>query len=661
FRNLAEGVSAATGDAFFRSVVDYLAQSLAVEYAFVGELAGPHQHRIKTIIVHARGRIADNFEYDLQDTPCHNVVGQTLCCYPKNVQALFPKDALLADMKIESYIGTPLFNSQGQALGLMAVMGCRPLETPDLAASILQIFAARTSAKLERRQSETALKARAREQAALLNLSEDLVSTLDEADIYRKMLHGLHQTLGYDCLGLFLIDPATGDRLLFGSLGWPDVPEEWRIPPGHGVSERALLDGQLHYTPDVTRDPAYVPGLNSGAEIDVPIRAGAEIVGVLTVESKKPHAFGPHDFDVLNAAANQTALALQRAREHQAVKKAEARYRGLFNGMPVGLYRSTPDKKMLDANPALVQLFGFPDRETLLQTSIDDLYINPEDRRQWQTLLVTNNLVREFEVQLRRRDGSAIWVRDSARVVRDAAGTIMYYEGSLEDITERKQLEAQYLQAQKMEAVGRLTGGIAHDFNNLLTAINGFASILRREIPPHDPNHRMAGQILHAGERAADLVSQLLAFSRKQIIQPEVLNCNAVVTKMSQMLRRIIGEHIELHTGLATALWAVEIDPAQLEQVIVNLAVNARDAMPHGGRLAIQTANVLLSQKFAAAHPETEAGEYVLLSVADTGTGMTEAVKARVFEPFFTTKEMGRGTGLGLATVFGIIKQNRGE
>lgn len=226
---------------------------------------------------------------------------------------------------------------------------------------------------------------------------------------------------------------------------------------------------------------------------------------------------------------------------------------------------------------------------------------------------------------------------------------------------QRRQLEAQYYQAQKMEAVGRLTAGVAHDFNNLLMTINGFATLIQEDLRPDDPHWEMVGTILRSGQRAAGLVRQLLAFSRKQIIQPQVLNLNSIVVELDKMLQRVIGEDIDLKTILVPELWPVKVDPAQIEQVILNLVVNARDAMPKGGQLLIETANVVINDKYVAGHLDTRPGQYVLLAISDTGCGMSQEVKTHIFEPFFTTKELGRGTGLGLATVFGIVKQSGGD
>jgi nitrogen-specific signal transduction histidine kinase len=233
--------------------------------------------------------------------------------------------------------------------------------------------------------------------------------------------------------------------------------------------------------------------------------------------------------------------------------------------------------------------------------------------------------------------------------------------GTVHDITDRTRLEQQLRQAQKMEAVGRLAGGVAHDFNNILTTILGYSDMLLGEISSDDPKHSALEGIKKAGSRASSLVSQLLAFSRKQVIQPVVLDLNAIVKDLSKMLRRLIGEDIELITALEPALGYVKVDHGQIDQVIMNLAVNARDAMPEGGQLVIETANVELDEQYARFHDVLlKTGPFVMLSITDTGCGMDRKMKAQIFEPFFTTKEPGRGTGLGLSTVYGIIKQADG-
>jgi nitrogen-specific signal transduction histidine kinase/ActR/RegA family two-component response regulator len=235
-----------------------------------------------------------------------------------------------------------------------------------------------------------------------------------------------------------------------------------------------------------------------------------------------------------------------------------------------------------------------------------------------------------------------------------------FIDGTVIDVTDQRKLETHLRQVQKMEAVGRLAGGIAHDFNNLLGVINGYGEMILKRMPAADPLHPKVAQIVKAGERAAGLTRQLLAFSRQQVLQPKTLDLNAVVSEMDQMLRRLIGEDIDLETRLDAQLGTVRADPGQVEQIVMNLAVNARDAMPDGGRLTIETRNVDLDAEYAATHPPTTPGRYAMLAISDTGSGMDAQVQAHIFEPFFTTKGSTKGTGLGLATVYGVVKQSEG-
>ncbi len=310
----------------------------------------------------------------------------------------------------------------------------------------------------------------------------------------------------------------------------------------------------------------------------------------------------------------------------------------LDNKSPVGIYNAQSDPRLE------------PVRDLIRQRGIVSLLILP--------LVVEGEVIGSLRLDaIEPRNFSAEEVGLARSVADQVSGALA--QARLQE--QRKRLEGQYRQAQKMEAVGRLTAGIAHDFNNLLTAINGFAGLMRFELSPDDPRQELVEKILLSGQRAADLVRQLMTFSRKQIIEPRVLNLNAVVTDMNEMLRRIIGEDIELQTQLAPRLWPVKADPMQIGQVIANLAVNARDAMPAGGQLIIETANVVLDDDYVASHLEAQPGEHVLLVISDTGVGMSEEVKAHLFEPFFTTKELGKGTGLGLATVYGIVTQSGGH
>jgi two-component system cell cycle sensor histidine kinase/response regulator CckA len=267
----------------------------------------------------------------------------------------------------------------------------------------------------------------------------------------------------------------------------------------------------------------------------------------------------------------------------------------------------------------------------------------------------------EAEFEDYRKDGSRVWVDAHASRITDAAGGRVGILWLAHDVSGRKRLEEQYRQSQKMEAIGRLAGGVAHDFNNLLTIISGYGELLLASLPPEDPLRAMVGEMTKAGERAAGLTRHLLAFSRRQLVSPRVLDLGAVVTDLGEMLQRVIGEDIDLCTRLQPNLGRVKADPGQVDQVILNLVVNARDAMPQGGKLTIETRNVVLDETYTRSHADARAGPHVLLAVSDTGHGMTDEVKARLFEPFFTTKGAGKGTGLGLATIYGIVKQSGGH
>src|SRR5437016_102215 len=265
-----------------------------------------------------------------------------------------------------------------------------------------------------------------------------------------------------------------------------------------------------------------------------------------------------------------------------------------------------------------------------------------------------------YEMEIIAKDGRRVTVEANTKLVYQD-GVPVGGQGIARDITARKLLEDQLRQSQKMEAIGQLAGGVAHDFNNLLTAINGYSSLALQRMNGNDPIRGYLEEIKKAGDRAANLTRQLLAFGRKQILQPLALNLNGVVKDMNNMLRRLIGEDIILRAKLDPALKKIKADPGQTEQVLLNLVVNARDAMPQGGNLTIETANVELDQEYAGKHVGVLPGKYVVLAVSDTGIGMNDETQARIFDPFFTTKEKGKGTGLGLSTVYGIVKQSGGN
>ncbi len=474
-------------------------------------------------------------------------------------------------------------------------------------------------------------------------------------------------------------------------------------------------------------------------------------------------------------------LLKERLRYEMELKASEERFRSLYENSTIGIFRTTPEGRIVLANPTLVKMLGYDSLNDLKKRNISEYGFAPENHRSvFIEEIEREGEVRGYEYGILKKDGSLLYVRESAKAIRDSAGTTLYYEGTIEDITEkveaenrfrglfeqsndaiyvlfnnkfelvnrrfievsgyaeaeimdssfsflqmvapssvaliqsrlkmrernetpppqyeftaiskngteieveasvseidykggkailgilrdiseRKQLEDQLRQAQKMEAVGRLAGGVAHDFNNILTVISGYTEMALLSLDKHDPLYEDLDEVAKSAVRAAELTRQLLAFSRKQTLQPEVIDLNKIIGNLQKMLKRLIGEDIELKFQKEDNIWLSKADPGQIEQVVINLAVNARDAMENGGSLTIACKNINLDERYRTRYPEVIPGPYIRIDIADSGCGMPREILEQIFDPFFTTKEEGKGTGLGLSTVYGIIKQSGGH
>lgn len=351
----------------------------------------------------------------------------------------------------------------------------------------------------------------------------------------------------------------------------------------------------------------------------------------------------------------------ERKRAEEALRVSEASFRSVVEDAPYGIYQADDEGRFLRVNPALQRILGYSNTDELQNVNLErEIFRRLEDFRGMRETLHSHDEFKGLETEWRKKDGTPITVRCSGRRVREENGGSAFHEVFAEDVTDKRVLEAQLRMAGKMEAIGRLSGGIAHDFNNLLGVMIGYSQLLKRKMRSEPNLLEYAEEIEKAGQRAASLTRQLLAFSRQQIMTPTVLNLNTLVADMEKMLPRLIGEDIAVRIELSDGLGAVRADRGQVEQVIMNLAVNARDAMPAGGTLLIQTANRELDELYARDHPGARLGRHVMLSVRDSGVGMDRETINHIFEPFFTTKELGKGTGLGLATVYGIVKQSGG-
>jgi PAS domain S-box-containing protein len=352
-----------------------------------------------------------------------------------------------------------------------------------------------------------------------------------------------------------------------------------------------------------------------------------------------------------------------RKRMENILRESEERFRSYFELGLIGMAISSPDKGWIEVNEHLCQMLGY-ERSELLQTTWDEL-THPDDLgaslANFKHVIDGETDGYSMNKRFIRQDGTVVDAIVSAKCLRRVDSSIDYFVVLIQDITERKRLETHLFQSQKMETVGKLAGGVAHEFNSIMTAIIGQSEFLLCDLPPGSPLFKSATEIRKAAERAAILTRQLLAYGRKQTLRPEVLDLNSILAGMEGSLRQLIGRSQNIRIVSDPLLHPVKADAGQIEQVIMNIAINAIDAMPNGGKLLLETANVTLDQGYVSQFPELKAGEYVMLAITDTGAGMSEAVRARVFEPFFSTKGVGQGSGLGLSTCYGILKQSGGH
>jgi PAS domain S-box-containing protein len=441
----------------------------------------------------------------------------------------------------------------------------------------------------------------------------------------------------------------------------PDlIIADWRLPDGEGI-ELLTKTGDKRLATPVVIMTSYG---NERVAVEA-IQAGALDYVVKSPESllDMPH--------IAARARREWQALIERAQMEDALRLSEKRFRLLLDKVSnIAVQGYRPDGTVIYWNKTSEQIYGYTATEAMGQNLVDIIIppnMRDEVRGAIKQMFETGKSHPPAELWLMRKDGSLTPVYSNHTVI-DIPGQGKELFCIDIDLTERKraealqaQLEEQLRQAQKMETIGRLAGGVAHDFNNMLTAILGFAELLLSRFEVDEGGHKYVEQIKKAAERAASLTQQLLAFSRKQMLQPKVFNLNTLVINIENMLHRLIGEDIELVLLLDPHLGQVEADPAQIDQVLMNLAVNARDAMPDGGKLVIETKNAYLDEDYARQYMEVKPGPYVMLAVTDTGIGMDKETQAHLFEPFFTTKEMGKGTGLGLATIYGIVKQSDGH
>lgn len=497
----------------------------------------------------------------------------------------------------------------------------------------------------------------------------EVVHALNETANLDQLLTRIHQALkkvvyAENCF-VALHDPQAD------TFSFPFIVDEFdAAPPPQKVGRsctafvfrtgRATLIPQSEFDRLASRGDVELVGSPSPAWLGVPLKTPSATIGVLVVQHySNENAYDQRDLEFLESVGGQIALAIERRTAEDSLRSSESMFRLLFAHNPLPTWVFDVDTlKFVQVNEAAVKQYGYTQEEFAAMTLLD---IRPEGEREksLKHLQEWYGRGRYQDISKHRtKEGKDLEVEIIAHPLQHAGRDVRLVVA--QDVTERHRLEEQLRQAQKMEAVGRLAGGVAHDFNNLLMVIKGHTELLLNSALQSEQAARKIEQIDRAADRATTLTRQLLAFSRMQVLQPRVMNLNSVVEDMGKLLPRLIGEDIDLLIQMATDLGRIRADASQMEQIIMNLAVNARDAMPNGGRLVIETSNAELDKVYNATHPIVKPGNYVCLAVSDTGTGMDAETQTHIFEPFFTTKEQGKGTGLGLSTVYGVVKQSGG-
>ncbi len=593
--------------------------------------------------------------------------------------------AHLAEGQDRAVLAVPLL-TQDRLIGVLAVRNVTGSVSDARAVQLAEALADQAALTLEHARLFADEERRRREAEVLAELARTIGATLDLETVLRRVTEAAQELCRSDGAVIGLRIPESDAVLLrYWTAPWYDGTGDTRVEPGKGLGGCVLEERQPMRTTDYLHDPRVgshylerIRRVGIHAQMAVPVLIDDRVEGLLYVDNRSSRAFTDQDEAILVRLAAQAALAIRNAQlfadEQLARGTAERLVRALRESQERFQFvaRATNDAVwdwdlVTDAlwwNEGVTTIFGYTPEQVGPDASWWYENIHPEDRDRIVTdvhaAIDRGAESWSAEYRYQKADGSYADVFDRGYVLHNGEGRPIRMIGAIMDVTQRKQLEDELRQAQKMEAVGRLAGGVAHDFNNLLTIITGRSALLLGRLKADDPSRKSVELIQKTAARAASLTRQLLAFSRKQVLQRKILDLNATVAEMSDMVRRLIGEDIDLLLTLGPTAGRVNADPGQLEQALLNLAVNARDAMPHGGTLGVETDRVELGPAPPDRPDALPPGPYAVLRVMDTGVGMDAATQAHIFEPFFTTKEPGKGTGLGLSMVHGVVRQHGG-
>jgi len=627
-KNIATGVSAETGESFYQQLVMQMANLFDATYAFVG-MVNKEKTDVSTMAFCVDGEIVDNISFRLKGTPCANVIDNTTCSYTENVQELFPEDKLLSDMDVQSYIGAPMLNADGDVLGLIVVLGSKPMRSTEQMQEILQIFSSRASAELQRTRADEKL-LRAQKKLSL-HIQQTPLGVI-EWDKDFKVVDwnpGAEKIFGYsrrEAIG------KSGQQLILTDELSSQVSDVWE----------ALISNQgggYNRNENITKDGRQImcEWFNTSLTTET-----GEVIGVASFV-----------LDITSEQATQAALQLK-----------EVEQREILDTMIDGVITLDVNGTILSCNKASEQIFECAAGE-LIGEDIKQIipgFFEHDDVFQLQSRgqSVENERVigTTRETSARRKDGFSFPVRLSVAELADVADRNNRYICSCQDITNEKQQEEQLHRSQKMDALGKLTGGVAHDYNNMLGVVLGYAEILEVKLADNPKLAAYAKEIHKAGDRGAKLSQKLLAFSRNKMSDAEVVDINHLLLEEKNMLEKTLTARVRLEFELQKEVWPVKLDVSDLEDAILNMSINAMHAIEDHGVLTISTENKTLSELDSKMLNVPE-GEYVVINLTDTGCGMDEATKGKVFEPFFSTKGA-KGTGLGLSQVYGFLTRNDG-
>jgi PAS domain S-box-containing protein len=634
-RFLAQTNASHGEEPFFHTLARFLAENLAMDFICIDQLEGDGL-TARTVAVWCDGHFEDNISYSLKDTPCGEVVGKTVCCFPTGVARMFPTDLVLQDLRAESYVGVTLWDHTGRPIGLIAVVGRNPLDNRQAAETILQMVAVRAAGELERQTAEDALK-----------------TTLKRFQI---MLSSLYP-------GVLLVSDV--GRVEFVN---PSFLEMFALKESAEQLIGGLPAGLLQRMVKVVVDPLeFLDRTREILEKRQPIREEEIAItgGRTYLRDYVPIFIDGKHYGRLWLYYDVT----ERKRAAAALSESEQRFRNYFDLGLIGMATTAPDKRYLHCNDRLCEILGYS-REELTQKTWAEL-THPDD--------LAKDLARIVQIQRGetdtflsekryiRKDGSIVFAEVSSRCVRNRDNSINHFVAMVQDVSVRKaaetrakKLQSQLLQSQKLEAIGTLAGGIAHDFNNILAAVIGYTDMAKEMTPDGTPLAKDLDQVLKAGHRAKDLVKQILVFSRQNETEPMVLLPSTIVKEVIKLLRPSLPSTIAIEHQINPQAGPVRIDPTQLHQILMNLCTNAFHAMEETGGVLTVNLNAVRLEAGDLPAASAKPGDYAEITVADTGAGIAEDIRTRIFDPFFTTKELGKGTGMGLSIVHGIVAEYNG-